>query len=318
MKQLFIVDKRKSEVREVPDITPGKGQLLVKVRYNGVCMSDWYPWAEASEVNLGHEPVGIVEGLGEGVTKFRVGDRVSGLADSASLAEYCLMREEHTVLVPENLSDVDAIAEPLSCLVSAASKLTIEKIGDTVAVVGAGYMGLGMVSLFKHQGAGNIIVVDPREQARENAIRFGATEVYAPDQLPSKYLVTDMDDKIWIDGIKIVSEFSGTESGLRLAGDIVGVHGTLGIGGWHQGGDRTIDIRRWGWKAFTAINTHERRQLFQTECCERSLDMLSRDLWDFKGVTNHVYGLDEFDRANEEMATKPTNIIKSAIKCSDW
>ena len=64
MKQLFITGIRKSEIREIPDLIPGKNQVLVKVIYNGICMSEWYPWNEGRLVSFGHEPVGIVSAVG--------------------------------------------------------------------------------------------------------------------------------------------------------------------------------------------------------------------------------------------------------------
>lgn len=317
MKQLFINGPRKSIIKDVPDISPNDDQILIKVRYNGVCMSDWHPWNDGLEGPMGHEPIGVVVAMGKNVTGFNEGDRVTGLATTASLAEYCLIHKSCAVHVPECLKDEDAVVEPLSCLVSVASKLRIEKAGDPVAVVGTGYMGLGILSLLKLQGAGNIIAVDIREQALLNAAQFGATECYHPNDVPKKYILDD-DTKgnIWNYGLQVVSEFSGEEDGLRLAGDMTSPHGTLGVGGWHQGGDRTVDFRRWGWKAITVINTHERRQEFQVNCCRNALSMLASGQWNFVGVSNHIYGLNEFDRANEDMVTKPNNLIKALIDCS--
>ena len=318
MKQLFVVGPRRSEVREVADLRPGKGEILVKVKYNGVCMSDWHPWATApggGAMPLGHEPLGTVAGTGEGVTQFKTGDRVTGLANTSTLAEYCLINEGSAMRIPDNVADEDAVVEPLSCIVSAASKLRIEKAGDTVASVGVGYMGLGVMTLLRLQGAGKIIAVDPRRAALENAKRFGADEVYTPDELPAKYKVTEWNDKMWQQGVGVVSEFTGTQSGLVLAGEMTGIHGTLGMGGWHHDGPRTLDIGMWGWKAFTAINTHERRNDFQVACCRNALDMLSKGVWNFKGVSDHIYKLSEYDRANEELAAKKENIIKSLIRC---
>jgi len=319
MKALEMVGPRKSRIIDVPDLEPGPGQVLVKVKYTGVCMSEWHQWVDARPgARMGHEPIGTVAALGEGVKGFQIGERVTGLSSTPTYAEYCLFQQENLVHVPDNLRDEDAIAEPLSCLISAASKLRIEKAGDTVAVVGTGYMGLGMVSLFRLQGAGKIIGVDPRPIARENALRFGASEVYAPDEVPDKYLVTEWNSEMMIKGIPIVSEFAGTEDALKLAGDMTAVHGTLGVGGWHQGGMRTVDFKLWGWKGIIINNTHERRTAFQVECCRNALDLLSKGIWNFKGLSTHIYGLDEFDRANEDLISKPNNFIKALIRCSDW
>lgn len=319
MKALVMKGARQSTVVDVPDLQPAAGEVLVKVKYTGACMSDWHPWNEArGGERMGHEPLGTVAALGAGVAGFQLGDRVTGLAKTPTYAQYCLCNADCIVHIPDNLADEDAVAEPLSCLVSVASKLRIEKAGDPVAVVGAGYMGLGVLTLLKLQGAGRIVAVDPRAEARENALRFGADEAYAPESVPAKYLVTQWDGTMWDRGFRVVSEFAGVESALRLAGDMTAIHGVLGVGGWHQGGLRTVDFRLWGWKGITVINTHERRTAFQVDCCRNALAMLSAGQWGFKGVSNSIYALDEFDRANSDMENKPKGFIKALIRCNDW
>lgn len=319
MKAMQMLGRRRSTVVEVPEPVPGPGQVLVKVKYTGLCMSEWHPWDEAQGGEfMGHEPLGTVAGLGEGVRGFALGDRVTGLCCTPSYAEYCLCKQECLVKIPDNLADEDAVAEPLSCLVSVASKLRLEKAGDTVAVVGTGYMGLGLMTLLRLQGAGRIIAVDPRPEARENAERFGADELYAPEQLPSRYLVTEWNDEMYRKGLPLVAEFAGTQSALTLAGEMTAIHGTLGIAGWHQGGPRTLDLRLWGWKGITAINTHERREAFQAACCRNALALLSSGQWQYKGVCRNIYALDEFDRANEDMVNKPKGFIKALVRCSDF
>lgn len=85
-----------------------------------------------------------------------------------------------------------------------------------------------------------------------------------------------------------------------------------------RGGLRTVDFRLWGWKSITIINTHERRVAFHVDCCRNALDLLSSSKWNFKGVSNFIYGLDEFDRANREMESKPKGFIKALVRCNDW
>lgn len=318
MRAIVMEGPKKSKVAEVPTPIPNKGQLLVKVIYNGMCQSECYPWSIATEgQRFGHEPFGIVEQLGENVEGFKIGDRVTGLSDTPAYAEYCIMKQEHTIHVPKNISDEDAIAEPYGCLLSAASRMPIVTPGDSVAVVGAGYMGLGMVSLFKLKGAGKIVVVDPREEARQNALRFGATEVYSPENLPSEYLLnweTWGKSDIFKTGFSTVMEFTGTESGLRLAGEMVCAHGLLGVGGYHDDSERTVDFKLWNVKAIVVNSLHERRPLYQTYCCKNALELISKGLWNFKGVSNNIYTMEEFDIANEVLESKPKGYIKALIK----
>ena len=103
-------------------------------------MSEHYDWSVAYEgQTFGHEPIGIVEEVGSNVKNFKAGDRVSGLF--AGNAEYVKARECDVFVIPDDVLDEDAVLEPLSCLISAVSKVKIPVIGEKVAVVGCGYMG---------------------------------------------------------------------------------------------------------------------------------------------------------------------------------
>ena len=329
MKQIIMTGPRKSKVIDVTVPKIERNELLVKVIYTGMCHSEWYPWSVAREgETFGHETVGIVAEVGADVCGFKVGDRVTGLG-GGGYKEYIVMSPEKTVHVPDNLKDEDAIAEPLACLLSVAVKNPIETLGDAIAVVGAGYMGLGMISLFKAMGYGDIIAIDKREEARANAKKFGATEVYAPEDLPRSYLMTfdtigapDLTRDghpadFWSLGFKNVVEFAGTEDGLQLAGDLTGAHGRLGIGGYHNDGPRSIDYKLWNFKAITTENCHERRIDYEAGLCERCMMLLSRGIWQFTGVTNNIYAMEEFDQANEDMITHANGFIKGAVRCSD-
>ena len=317
----------KSIVVDVPVPEINDDQLLVKVTYTGMCHSEWYPWSVATAgQTFGHESVGIVEKTGRNVRDFKVGDRVTGLG-GGGYKEYIVMEPCKTCHVPENLSDEDAIVEPLACLLSAAIKMMPEKPGDTIAVVGCGYMGLGMISLFRLCGYGKIVAVDKRPQALENARKFGATECYLPEELPEKYILNwetmgkvdlsrdSNNEELFGMGFENVMEFTGTEDGLRLAGDMVCAHGRLGIGGYHNDSFRNIDYKLWNYKAITSINCHERRVMYEATLCQRCLDLLSSGLWKFTGVTNHIYSMEEFDRANGDMITHKDNFIKGAVRC---
>lgn len=318
MKKIIMEGPKKSKIAEVDIPKINDGQILVELKYTGMCHSEWYPWSVASPgESFGHEPMGTVAEVGKNVQGFKVGDRVTGLG--GGYAEYIAMEAKNAVLIPDNLSDEDAIAEPLSCIVSAAARCPIQTPGDPVVVVGAGYMGLGLISLLRTMGAGEIIVVDIREEARENALKFGATQAYSPDALPKNYILgwDNWGGDIFNKGFKTVVEFTGTESGLRLAGDMTCAHGFLGVGGYHNDIDRKIDFKLWNVKAINVNNLHERRTAYQVHCCKNALDMLSKGIWSFKGVANHIYTMEEFDKANHEMDNKPKGYIKALVKCSD-
>ncbi len=316
MKAIVMQGPARSRLVDLPVPTPQAGELLVRVTYTGLCMSEWHSWQTArAGQRLGHEPVGVVAAVGKDVHRFQVGDRVSGLARTPAFAEYCLMHEQQTLLVPGNVADEDALAEPLGCLISAYSKLPYLPAGTPAAVVGTGYMGLGIISLMRRQGSSPIIAVDSRIEARRHALLFGADEVYAPDDIPERLLVTEWDEGIHQRGLSAVTEWAGTQEALSLAGDMTGVHGTLAVGAWHQGELRHVNMRLWGWKGISVVNAHERRMDYLVECGAKAFAMLAEGSWDFKGVARHIYPLDEFDGANEALMAKPSGFIKGLIHC---
>lgn len=320
---------KQSKVIQVDEPKIDDEHILVRVKYTGMCHSEWYPWSVAKPGDtFGHETMGYIAEVGRNVKGFHVGDRVTGLG-GGGYKEYIVMDPNKTMHIPENITDEDAIVEPIGCLMSVGSKMMPVMIGDAVAVVGCGYMGLGMISMFKAMGYGQITAIDFRSEARENALKYGANEVYHPDELPdfmrlnwktwnSPDLTRDgHKTDIFHTGFQNVMEFAGTQSGLDLAGELACAHARVGIGGFHNDDMRNVDFKLWNMKAVTMINCHERRIDFETELCRRGLELISKDIWKFKGLTNHIYSMDEFDRANYEMEAHTNNFIKGAIKCDE-
>ena len=327
MKTIEMVSPGVSQIIDIDMPEFNDDQILVKVTYTGICHSEYYPWLTAEKgERFGHEAVGVVADFGKNVEGWKKGDRITGLGGGA-YKEYIVMEKSKACHVPDCLADEDAIVEPLACIMSACLKMKPEAIGDTIAVVGCGYMGLGSISLLKAMGYTNIVAVDKRPEALENAKRFGATEVYTPDELPCEYKLnwfTCQNPDLTRDGhavdifnlgFKNVLEFTGTEDGLALAAEMVCAHGKLGIGGYHNDGMRTVDFMLWNYKAITMINCHERRIMYEYELCKRCLDLIASGVWNFKGVTNHIYTMEEFDKANRDLIIHKDGYIKGAVKC---
>jgi len=221
------------------------------------------------------------------------------------------------------------VVEPFGCLMSVGTRMMPKVFGDEVAVVGAGYMGLGMISMFRALGYNNIVAIDKRDIALENAMKYGASRAIHPEELEKhEYLnweTWDVPDlkrdghttDIFNTGFQNVMEFAGTPDSLKLAGDLVCAHGRLGIGGFHNDDMRTVDFKLLNMKAIDMINCHERRIEYEAELCRRALDLISKDIWKFRGLSNHIYSMEEFDKANEDMITHRDNFIKGLVKCDD-
>ncbi len=327
MKQLIMEGPKKSKVIEVDIPKINDDQLLVKVIYTGMCHSEWYPWTTAHPGQVfGHEAVGVVADKGRNVTGFQIGDRVTGLG-GGGYKEYIVMEPTKAFVVPDNVKSEDAVAEPLGCMMSVAERVDTGKVGDTIVVVGTGYMGLGMVSLFKARGYANVIAVDKREIALENAKKYGATESYLPHEIPAEFRLNwqtwNQPDltrdghktDIFHTGFQNVVEFTGTQDGLNLAGEMVCAHGNLGIAGYHNDDLRTVDFKLWNMKAMNVFNCHERRIEYEATLCKRAIQLISQRQWKFTGASTHIYRLEEFDQANRDMEMHANNFIKGLVTC---
>lgn len=325
MKQIVMEGPRKSKVIEVEIPKIDDDQLLVKVLYSGMCHSELYPWMTAKQGDiLGHETMGIIADKGKNVKGFRIGDRVTGLG-GGGFREYIVMEPKKTFIIPDNIEDTDAIGEPLGCLMSISERMDNAITGGNMVIVGAGYMGLGLISLFKAKGYSNVIAVDKREIALANALKYGADEVYRPEELPENFILNwetwESPDlrrdghkiDIFNTGFKNVIEITGTPSGLNLAGEMVCAHGNLGVAGFHNDCDRTVDFKLWNMKAMTVYNCHERRIDYEATLVKRALDLISKDMWKFRGTARNIYGFDEFDKANYDMENHNGNFIKGVI-----
>ncbi|WP_274361366.1 alcohol dehydrogenase catalytic domain-containing protein [Paenibacillus thermotolerans] len=321
MKASVMVGQRKSEVRDVAIPQIGDEEVLIRVIACGVCASELHPWLsgstwlEAKETErliFGHEPVGIIEKTGSRVHGFQKGDRVTGLVQHA-FAEYTKADYRNIVKVPDSLHEYESLGEPLSCLMSGAQRTPVA-LGDDVAIVGAGFMGLGFLQLMKLKGAGRTIVVDVREEGLEHARTYGAVETYTPDSVPPDYKVTEWNQMDR--GIAVTVEATGSQGGLQLAGEMTAVHGSLSVVGYHQGngGLRSVNMELWNWKAITVINAHERRNDVHMKQMQHGLKLIEAGLFDMKSMVTHVFGLHEVDKAYEALLTKPPGFIKAVVR----
>lgn len=192
---------------EITKPTPGKGQVLIKVKYTGICGSD-VPRVNGDACHffpnvLGHEFSGIVEEVGEGVTKLKPGNRVAGVPlvpcmecedcqkgdyslckhysfigsrEFGSFAEYVVVPENNAVLFDEEVSfEQGAFFEPATVALHGLLRVPYQG-GKTVAILGGGTIGLFVMQWAKIFGAAKTVVFDINEERLNLGKRLGATE----------------------------------------------------------------------------------------------------------------------------------------------
>ena len=204
------------EERDAP--SPGPGEALVEILYNGICSTDLAIVEGQVDGSwpgmiLGHEPVGAVRQLGEGVTELQPGQPVV-LDTMIACAECRACREGHTELcahseeigftldgnwsdfavlptanllaLPDAISDLEGtMLEALTCQLGAVDTLGL-RFGATVAVVGSGLAALTFIQLLRLKGAGHVgIAMRPYAERVQLAEEFGADCVVTDGDLPT-------------------------------------------------------------------------------------------------------------------------------------
>lgn len=184
---------------------PEPGDLLIRTRACGICSGDIVPWYMKRKAPLvpGHEPAGIVEAAGAAVRDFKAGDRVfvhhhapclncavcrrgeyvqcptwrATKLNPGGMAEYFVAgpdNQRDTILLPDSMSDADAVLiEPMACVVKSIRRAAL-KPGESILIIGLGIMGMMHVKLARHLGAGLIIGADLVEQRVKRALELGA------------------------------------------------------------------------------------------------------------------------------------------------
>ena len=311
MKRIVAVGPKQNVIEEVPMPKFNDNEMLIRLTYVGVCMSEHYGWQNAKAGDgFGHEPFGIVEKVGKNVKGFKEGDKVSGfwgstLPGGGGMVEYAVSTPDKAFHVPENVRDIDCIIEPLACMMSAVSKARIPMPGTEVCVVGAGYMGCGAISLLKLRGA-YVVAVDPKPESRENALKYGAYAAYTPEEMEEKM-------KNGFKGYDVVMEWAETNESLDLAARLTKQCGQLCIGAYHTGEKRLIDMQLLNVRAIDCLSVHPRESELSLTGAKNAIRMLSDGHWNYRNIPTKIYPMNKFDLAQEELENKFGKYMKAVI-----
>ena len=197
------------EIEQVTDPTPGADGVVLKVMASGVCRSDWHGWqGHDPDIKLphvpGHELAGIVEAVGQDVTKWKIGDRVTvpfvggcgkcpecrsgnhqvcnhqfqpGFTHWGSFAEYVTIHyaDINLVHLPQEMNFITAAS--LGCRFATSFRAIVDQgrvsAGQWVAIHGCGGVGLSAIMISTALGA-NVVAVDISDEKLALARQFGA------------------------------------------------------------------------------------------------------------------------------------------------
>lgn len=221
---------------------PRYADIRIKITRTAICGTDLhiYNWDQWSQDNVptplttGHEFVGIVESIGEGVKNFKIGDRVSGeghltceycrncragnnhlcrntagvgVNRPGAFAEYLVIPAANAYPIPDNITDNQAaLLDPYGNAVHAT--LSYDLVGEDVLVTGAGPIGLMSAAIAKHVGARHVVITDINPYRLEMAKQMGINASINPNETSLKEIMQQL-------GMK-----EGFDVGLEMSGNI--------------------------------------------------------------------------------------------------
>jgi threonine dehydrogenase-like Zn-dependent dehydrogenase len=303
----------RASATEIPE--PGPGEVRIRLQGSGVCASSlpmWEgrPWFQypGEPGSPGHEGWGIVDATGDDVTSVRVGQRVAALSYHA-FAQYDVAKADCVVPLPEALDGLDFPGEPLGCAMNIFARSDI-RTGQTVAIVGVGFLGVLLTQLAVHVGA-RVIAVSRRPFALQTAKRYGADDVVTMDD--HQRIIDRVKDLTGGQGCERVVEAVGHQWPLDLAGELTRERGRLVIAGFHQDGPRNVNMFLWNWRGLDVVNAHERDPHVYVRGIEAAVDAVERGILDPAPLFTHRYSLDEVDSAFAAARERPDGFMKALV-----
>jgi D-arabinitol dehydrogenase (NADP+) len=240
MKAVVYDAPRQYAVKEVPTPEAGPGEVRIKVRQVGVCGTDVHihngDFGAVFPLTPGHELVGTVDAVGEGVTRFTVGEQVTvnpnvycgncdyclagrlilcsnmkGLGSNfpGFFAEYATVRENLVFSVEGIDPDTAVFTEPAACAMHGLETLQVRP-GATALVFGAGPTGLLLAQLIKSGGAAAVTVAAPTQFKLDTAAALGVDQTVLIDRGDMDGNRTRLLDASGADGYDYVIEATGS------------------------------------------------------------------------------------------------------------
>jgi D-arabinitol dehydrogenase (NADP+) len=333
MKAVLYDAPRSYGVAEVPAPQAAPGQIRIKVDQVGICGTDLH--IHEGDFNAvfplipGHELVGVVDQLGEGVTRFRLGEQVTVNPNvHCGLCQYCLAGRlilcenlkgygsnfpgffAEYVTVPERLAfsveglprDTAVFAEPASCAMHGVESLQIRP-GSSALVFGAGPTGLLLAQLIAHSGASSVTVAAPSAFKLETAEALGVDRAVQIDRRDADANVRRLrEHSPRGDGFDIVVEATGSTAVGDICVPLTRNGGTVLI----YGVTRNEELVR-----FHPFDVFRREITIKGSFAEitsfaAAIDAMRNGRVRTDGMITHRFGLDDYGKALDALANDPT------------
>ena len=326
MKAALLSEPLKMVIQEQEMPVPGPGQVRLKVQAAGICGTDIDAykgnqprgWTITYPFQMGHELAGVVEAVGEGVTDFKVGDRVvpdgrkpcghcsqcrqghvnactNGGYYSGGFREYSVYDTSALCRVPDNLTfEQAAFAEPLSCVLYGNSKLDVRP-GDFAVVFGDGAIGIMHAQVLKARGA-TVALAGLVPERLEVAKKVGIDYTINSKEEDPVEVVNKLTGG---NGANQVVSAAGVPSVLRQAIDVAARYGQVLYFAATLKPEVSLDLDLIHYKELRLIGSYDSTTAF----FEQALRVISQGAVKVDPLLTHRYKIDDAQEAMEAART---------------
>ena len=335
MRSAKLVEPRKIEIVNVPDPEPGQGEVLIRVRTAGICGSDLHIYqGERADVQLprvmGHELAGEVVALGEGVTRFSIGDRVTvdpvvscgscpsckrgfpnlcssvaclGCQVEGGFQDLVAIPEKSVYSIPADVPwEMACMMEPFSIAAEVLSR-SEAKPGDRALVFGAGTIGLCILQGLKSRGV-EVMITDRVPFRLEKARELDAARTVDAGQEDLAAAVAEFTDGF---GLDVIVEAVGIPALFEQSLDLAAPGGRVVILGFNGEPARIPEL---------PITRKELKVIGSRMSC---LQFPTVQEWFSTGAVNPKpllsakYDFEDIGRAFREILEKPEEVLKAIL-----
>lgn len=317
-------------LQDLADPVVGNGEVLLKIGAAGICGTDIHilkgEYPVSPPVTLGHELAGTIVGLGDGVTGWAVGDRVTSLpfavvcgtcvfcqsgdyglcatrrsygsGVNGAFAPYLAVNAAGLYRLPDTQDFIGGcLSEPLACCTKAAFSIAALQRGETAVVLGPGPIGLLMTQVARSIGARVILIgLTSDERRLELGRKLGATHTLYADAVDFSVQLRRICD---MEGIDIVFECSGAAPALQQAVEIVRKRGRVIQVGLF-GKPVTVDMDRVVLKDVTIRGSFASSR----RSWEIAMELLQNGQVDTRALVSDVFPLEAWEQAFDRATSR--------------
>lgn len=331
--------KAKAEVglwmQDVEKPTPHRGEVLIKIKKTAICGTDmhiynWDDWAKKTvpvPLITGHEFMGEIVGLGDGVKGFSIGDRVSGEGHlvcnicrncragkrhlcrntegigydcTGAFSEYFTMPAVNVIKLPNDISDdVASVLDPYGNAVH--TTLHFDLVGEDVLITGAGPVGIMAAAIARHVGARYIVISDVNDYRLNLAKSMGVDRAVNATKTNLQDVMKELG---MTEGFDVGLEMSGNADAFKSMIKAMNYGGNIAFLGIPPS-EFAIDWSEIVFKSLTIAGIYGRR-MFET--WYRGIAMLQSGL-NINPVITHHFPADDFQKAFDVMLSRESGKV---------